>query len=138
MLADRLKITLPTSYMLSRLAWSCSYYHDVYAGLQYDGQSMLYWCKREVKFGAYWLLRTHVPGAAGRTKTWGADDKFVIMVRLCASAVVHPILVQLFVLLAHTYVPILSLMRKTPEVRAVQCLAIVLIAWPYCLLFRVL
>jgi hypothetical protein len=74
--------------MLSRLAWSCAYYHDVYAGIQYEGQSMLYWCKREVKFGAYWLLRTHVPGAAGRTATWGADDKFVIMVRclLFASA----------------------------------------------------
>jgi hypothetical protein len=63
------------------MAWSCAYFHDVYATLQYQGQSMLYWCKREVKWGGFWVLRAHIPGAAGRTDKWGADDKLVLMVR---------------------------------------------------------
>jgi hypothetical protein len=42
---------------------------------------MLYWCKREIKFGGYWLLKTHIVGAAGRTDMWGADDRLVLMVR---------------------------------------------------------
>jgi hypothetical protein len=43
---------------------------------------MLYWCKREVKWGAYWLLKTHVPGGNGkRTGHWERDDQFVIMAR---------------------------------------------------------
>jgi Glycosyl hydrolase family 9 len=77
--ADRLKITLPTAFTVSRLAWSCLYFHDVWAGLQFQGKSMLYWCKREIKWGAYWLLKTYAPGGGKRTGTWGSKDKFVIM-----------------------------------------------------------
>ena len=83
LLADRLKITLPTAYAIARLAFSCLYFHDVWAALEYDKQSMLYWCKREVKWGAYWLLKAHIPGGKKRTTKWTNKDQLVIMVRSC-------------------------------------------------------
>jgi hypothetical protein len=72
---------------MARLAWSCLYFHDVYEKHQYQGKSLLYWCKREVKFGAYWLLKTHIPAESGQRRSgkWGEGDQFVLMVRARSS-----------------------------------------------------
>jgi hypothetical protein len=86
--ADRLKITLPSAFAFSRIAWSCLYFHDVWDELMYDGKSMLYWCKREMKWAAYWLLKTYIPAGDGkRTGAWSSKDQFVIMVCFCDLAV---------------------------------------------------
>lgn len=82
--ADRLKITLASGFALSRLAFSCLYHADVYSQHNYKGRNMMYWCKREVRWGAEYLLKTHVTkGGAGSKETFDGDDKFVIMVRSC-------------------------------------------------------
>lgn len=83
--ADRLKVTLPTAYMTSRLAWSCLLQRETYAQLRYGGASMLHWCEREVAWGARWLLKTYVYSGASRPSTWSAGDKFVVQVRAFAS-----------------------------------------------------
>jgi hypothetical protein len=42
---------------------------------------MLHWCEREVRWGADWLSKTHVPAANGtRPDVWSTGDKFVAMV----------------------------------------------------------
>jgi hypothetical protein len=81
--ADRLKITVALSYFISHLAWSCSYYEQSYANMEYDGKTMLYWCKREVKWAIDYLLRTHVFPGTERPSVWNdATDKLVLMVRV--------------------------------------------------------
>jgi hypothetical protein len=80
--ADRLKVTQASAYALSRMAISCTLFRQAYEQLTYDGQSMLHWCQREARWGADWLLRTHVLGR-GRTaapSAWDPTDKFVAMV----------------------------------------------------------
>ena len=80
MTADRLKITLPTSYMVSRLAWSCLLHQDTYAEVEYNNETMLHWCLREVEWGTDWLLRTHVFSGSVRPTEWAEDDQFVVQV----------------------------------------------------------
>ena len=90
--ADRLKVTQASAYYISRIAISCALFRGVYEKLEYDGQSMLHWCTREVRWGADWLLKTHVRSKQSTSaNAWslGADgDKFVAMVR-CMHAALH-------------------------------------------------
>jgi hypothetical protein len=79
--ADRLKITLASSYAIARLALSCTTLKNTYATLTYGGKSMLHWCKREVAWGAKYLLKTHQYSGSERPAVWGSGDKFVVMVR---------------------------------------------------------
>lgn len=83
--ADRLKVTLATSYFLSRLAWSCLAHQELYEALQYEGESMMHWCKREVEWAAEWLLKTHV-ASGGDGGGWQAGDRLVLMVRSAQRA----------------------------------------------------
>ena len=45
---------------MARLAFSCLYWADTYNAVQFEGKSMMYWCKREVQWGADWLAKTHL------------------------------------------------------------------------------
>lgn len=83
--ANRLKVTQASAYYISRTAISCSYFREVYGKLEYGGESMLHWCKWEVRWGADWLLKTHVRSKDSKgPNTWTIGpngDKFVVMVR---------------------------------------------------------
>lgn len=63
---------------------SCSLFRDAYKNITYDGKSMLHWCEREVGWATDWLLKTYVPGNGTQVGKWGANDKFVAMVRIRA------------------------------------------------------
>jgi hypothetical protein len=84
--ADRIKATFAESYMTSRLAWSCLYQHKLYASVLYQGQSMLFWCKREVKWAAEYLLKAHIYKGNRRSSTWRSGDSLVLNVRPPAAA----------------------------------------------------
>lgn len=89
--ADRLKITLATSYLVSHLGWLCTYYEDTLAALPYDGETVLHWCKREVRWGLDYLLRTHRFPGPERPSTWtDATDSLVLMVRPPPAVCVSP------------------------------------------------
>lgn len=60
---------------------SCSLFRDAYKNMTYQSMDMLHWCEREVRWGADWLLKTYVPGNGTQVGKWGAQDKFVAMVR---------------------------------------------------------
>ena len=79
--ADRLKISLASGYALARLAFSCLYWADTYNQVMFEGKSMMYWCKREVVWGADWLLKTHI--SKNPKDVWQWNDKFAVMVRRC-------------------------------------------------------
>lgn len=84
--ADRLKVTQASAYYISRTAINCALFRGVYENLKFDGETMMHWCKREVRWGADWLLKTHVRAEKGNegASKWklGANgDKFVAMVR---------------------------------------------------------
>jgi hypothetical protein len=64
---------------MARIAFSCLYYQDTYEQVQFEGKSMLFWCKREIAWGADFALKTHV--SANPKATWQDGDKFVVMVR---------------------------------------------------------
>lgn len=64
------------------MAWICSYYADTYEGMMYEGRSMLYWCKREVKWAADYLMKMHLYANSTRPSTWDSEtDNLVIQVR---------------------------------------------------------
>lgn len=66
----------------------CSYYEDTFAALQYDGQTLLHWCKREVRWAMDYLLIAHRFSGSERPSNWtDATDKLVLMVRPLPS---HP------------------------------------------------
>jgi hypothetical protein len=63
------------------MAWICSYYYEMYDQVMYEGKSLLYWCKREVKWGTDYLLKLHLYEGTTRPSTWNSDtDQLVIMV----------------------------------------------------------
>jgi hypothetical protein len=64
---------------MARVAWSCLYFHDVWAGITFQGKSMLHWCTREVEWSTRWLLKTYVPKSGKRDGSWHSGDKYVIM-----------------------------------------------------------
>lgn len=80
-----MKITLPTSYLISRLAWSCLYQQKTYRQVTYDGETMWHWCLREVEWGTRWLLKTHVYKGQQRPSRWTKGDKFVVQVWLAVA-----------------------------------------------------
>ena len=80
--ADHLKVTIPTGFAVSRLAWMCNYHKDTLKNVRFDpndsgisdfgsfegtrknsdlfaSRSMFGWCKREVAWGAKWLQQAH-------------------------------------------------------------------------------
>jgi hypothetical protein len=64
------------------MAWICSYYYKMYDQVMYEGKSMLYWCKREVKWGTDYLLKLHLYEGSTRPSTWNdKTDRLVVMVR---------------------------------------------------------
>eukprot|EP00892_Ulva_mutabilis_P001195 jgi/Ulvmu1/11076/UM007_0258.1 len=78
---NRLKITLTTSYLISHLGWICSYYEETFAAIEYDGETVLHWCKREVRWALDYLLRTHRFEGPERPSDWtDATDSLVLMV----------------------------------------------------------
>jgi hypothetical protein len=78
--ADHLKVTIPTAFAVSRLAWVCKYHRNSLEALTFHGtgtsdfgamfgvksnselfggQNIYEWCKREVTWGARWLEQAH-------------------------------------------------------------------------------
>ena len=77
---NRLKITLASGYALARLAFTCLYYKDIYLATEFEGRNMWYWCHREVKWGADWLLKAHLTDSP-HSGSWGSGDKLVLQAR---------------------------------------------------------
>jgi hypothetical protein len=94
--ADRVKITFPESFFLGRLAWSCLYQRKAWEQLQYGGQTMLHWCKREVRWTADYVMKAHLINGqiakSPRPNVWGPTDQFVVMVSLPPTSVAGPLL----------------------------------------------
>jgi hypothetical protein len=90
--ADHLKVTLPTGFAVSRMAWVCQYHKATLERLRHDGEgesnfaassdgilgtkshrelfgttSAFDWCAREVQWGAEWLEQAHFTGGDGKT-----------------------------------------------------------------------
>ena len=56
----------------------------------YEGRSLLYWCKREVKWAADYLMKLHIYDSATRPSVWDSEtDNLVIMVRATCAPLVH-------------------------------------------------
>jgi hypothetical protein len=65
--------------MVSHIAWLCSYYADAYKQVLYDGKDLLYWCKREIRWAADWLLKTHRFNGAQRPAKWNSDTDHLVI-----------------------------------------------------------
>lgn len=98
---SHLKVTFPTGYVVSKLAWMCEYYRPTLSKLRFEGggttsfgsagsrknedlfggKSAYEWCKREVHWGASWLRKAAMMGNDGTL------EGLVVQVHIC----MHPI-----------------------------------------------
>lgn len=82
---NHLKVTIPTGYVVARLAWMCEYYHPTLSNLRFSGggatdfgsagtrnnddlfrgKSAYEWCRREVHWGASWLRNATIVSPDG-------------------------------------------------------------------------
>lgn len=85
---NHLKATIPTGYVVARLAWLCEYYLPTLSKLRFSGggttdygsagtrknddlfggKSAYEWCRREVLWGASWLRNATVISSDGTLK----------------------------------------------------------------------
>lgn len=67
---------------MSHLGWVCAYYEDTFAAIEYSGETVLYWCKREVRWAMDYLMRMHRFEGPERPADWNdATDSLILMVR---------------------------------------------------------
>lgn len=64
-----------TGYSVAHLSLTCARHAATLEAIQFESRSALFWCKRAVRWGADWLLKTHV--SAAPKNTW-QDRKSVV------------------------------------------------------------